>query len=138
MRQSTKWHEPTLPQFWKTARGILNERVKIPYYDNMTFEEFALHESMQNYQFKSLGSTPIEGFDIVGVAESLESFVSKFIQIRGQSRKVKGGSLMHLNATPEYRSNRKVDEQSFIKKFKSLNELDYDVWNKAKLLNNIV
>jgi len=40
LRQSTKWHEPTLPQFWKTARGILNERVKIPYYDNMTFEEF--------------------------------------------------------------------------------------------------
>jgi len=123
-------------RYWKTARGVLNERINIPYQNNMRFEEFALLDSMQNYQSKALGTTKIEEFDIVGIAESLESFISKFVQMRGQIKNNKHSNLMHLNASTEYRSCDDESNLNFVKKFKSLNELDYEIWNKAKLLNN--
>lgn len=119
-------------RYWRMSKGVLNERVYIPYDPKMSFQDFALSLPMQNYQTKALGANPIECFDVVGVAEGLESFISEFARKREGYGHPVSTKLMRLNASTEYSAKTHGADACFEKTFKSLNELDYMNWAKAK------
>jgi hypothetical protein len=121
-------------RYWERAKGVVTHRIDVPYDSTINFRDFILLDDLQNYQSKALGGTPLECFDAVGVTENLEAFISDFVYKRKQIRS-QIVEVPHLN-----RSFGGVDltdlgiDNEFEKRFKSLNQLDYENYQKAQKL----
>lgn len=120
-------------KYWKKARGILNQRVKIPFDPKMNFMDFALREEMQNFQTKALGKNNLSDFDVVGVTESALDFLSRIAKMRNLDIP-RSNPLHHLNKSGGNSLESLSLNRDFLKKFTLLNELDYAVYNCAKEL----
>lgn len=120
-------------RYWQRTKGVVTHRVGIPYKEDMNFQDFTSLCEMQNYQSKSLGEIPLECFDVVGVTENLGAFISYFLYKKGRADEIK--EVPHFNKA--FGEADFVDlgiDCIFEKKFKSLNELDYENYNRAKKL----
>lgn len=118
-------------RYWEKSKGILNHRINIPYDQGISFRDFALNQQLVNFQSKSLGGMSIGDFDVVGITENMNSFVSDFLKKRGileypiEIRKLNESSVKNK------REGLGIDP-TFIHKFTIFNAQDYECWEKAK------
>ncbi len=118
-------------KYWKKAKGVLNHRINIPYQENMHFRDYALLTEQQNFQSNSFGSVDLKDFDVVGVTEKFGDFLLDLIKKRGRQDFVLT-KIPRLNESKWSSSFKEFDiDDNFVKKFKSINELDYENWQKA-------
>jgi hypothetical protein len=121
-------------RYWKRAKGVVNHQFSLQYSSGVSFRDFALSGCMQNFQTKALGSIPLEDFDVVGVTEDLDGFIENV----ARRRKGKSGKMYqtpHLNKSYGSLDLRDLGiDGEFVRKFKSVNALDYNNYQKAKKL----
>jgi len=118
---------------WKLAKGKVDQRLQLSDESVQTFEDFAFHAMLKNWQSSYLVGKPIDQFDLVGVSTALENFTQEFVYrlgITGTTQRVKS-----LNETPIYLKKETDDlifNQSFLPKFMKFHADDYDNYQKAK------
>ena len=123
-------------KYWKESRGVTNHRVNIPFEPETTFTKFASSKCMQNFQTAAMGSLRIEDFDVVGVTQSLQLFINRFLESNLLDRKFMDNTLLNLNISPSRINHEQLEiDQSFLRKFKNENELDYVNYNLALKMN---
>jgi hypothetical protein len=122
--------ERTVAQYlaWKRTKGKVHWRIDIPYQHNMTFNEFAFQNELQNFQFKSLGDKRLGDFDLIGVAECLDGFI---MQLHGEEPK--RNAIQPIQGRIQESRYKKLGITEAIKEeYKEYNRKDYDLYNLAK------
>ena len=114
---------------WLEVKGSTDWRIHVPYDPSLEFREFTEMDDMVNYQSISLGSRRLGDYDLVGVAECQPGFIAQL-----KNRDWSGYTKLENNGyqldKPRYRK-LEIDDD-FLKWFKSINELDYAIYQQAK------
>ncbi len=114
---------------WKNKAGDVDWRVSIPYKKGIGFKKFALHDGFINFQSKSLGNKRLGDYDLVGVTECQAGFIA---QLRNQdwTGYINPSPPGYALDKPRYKT-LDIDEE-FLDEFKSVNQMDYSIYQQAK------
>lgn len=129
-----------LSQFnhWKRLKGNVDWRTRIPFDENLTFEDYALLTQLQNYQTQALGGKPLEQFSAVGTTDNLDRFVQA-LMVLSVSRKLCNSKMQYgdqhvkrLNESPQNAHDQKIEfNPRFRIKFEEFHQEDYELYNRA-------
>jgi len=113
---------------WKRVKGRTNWRINITYRPEMSFEEFAMLESLRNYQTQSLLEIPLNNFTVIGVSSNLERYYQQLRMYTGFEGNI---SIPMFNRSPKQTSNVLCPSDDFIREFRAYHALDYENYSKA-------
>lgn len=116
---------------WMRVHGITFWRFPVQYDPEVQFDEFAFLPQLQNFQTKALGGANLKSFDLVGVTERLDSFISTLFKERGEGKE---------NSEKKEKLNKgESRKQSFSSKFKNKfrksHAKDYRLYEEALKLS---
>lgn len=119
-------------KYWKKIKGHTNHRVKIPFSKDVTFEDFAFAQEVQDYQTQALGGLDLEDFELIGVTQELGLFATSFLTLRNIRMDCPTIPILNKQKTTNDGEELGIDA-AFKTRFKKHHERDY--YNYAKALN---
>jgi len=125
--------ERMISHYWhyQINRGENLFRVQPPF--PLSFEDFAFHSFLRNYQTQALGKRPLEEFDLAGTTENLLSFVQRLtLLLVGEWPD--SLVLPRLNKLPRKPTLSELgveNTEEFVRLFEQHHALDYQNYHQA-------
>lgn len=124
---------------WRRTKGATQWRVRVPFSQHLSFEDYAFLPELRNYQTQALADKTLGDFAVVGVADDLDTYIGRMIDCMQReglmpANKNKTFKTKWLNRSPGVERSAQEYSCEFLRRFYDLHEEDFKLYESARRL----